>query len=107
MSPLTARVLISDCINILSISVGKPKLGPTRDLNVYLQGPMPGIRPMKVGQYKAVGSCDCYGLVRCSDAELVPIARCTTLSECQAVALSDYLQWSGLELAPQEATQEV
>ena len=105
MSPLKANVLISNYVNILSVSVGKPKLGPTRDLNIYLQGPMPGIKPALVSKYKAVGLPTGYGVMRCTDAE--PVGVCCTLAECQAVALSDYIQQAGLQLMPEESTQEV
>ena len=98
MSPLQANVVIDGFTHTLSISVGKPKLGPTRSLNVYLQGPMPGILPIKVDEYIAVGLPNCYGVARGDDVQLAPIATCATLSECQAVALSDYISRYNLEI---------
>lgn len=100
MSPLKANVLIDNYMNTISVTVGKPKLGPSRYLNVYLQGPMPGIRPTLVSQYLATGLVDCYGVMRYDDEGLIPIAKCATLAGCQAVALSDYIQQSGLEIVP-------
>lgn len=102
MSPLKIKVLISNCIHVVSVSVGKPTLGPSRTLNVYLQGPIPGIRPTKIGEYMATGLIDPYGLIRMCDDEAVPVAKCMTLAACQAVALSDYLQYAGLETVDED-----
>lgn len=102
MSPLKANVLMNDCINTISISVGKPMAGPSRKLNVYLEGVVSGIKPTKVGQYIATGLPNYYGLFRCFDSQMIPVAKCLTLAGCQAVALSDYLQEAGLELIPGE-----
>ena len=97
MSPLKAQVIIDECVNTISVSVSKPKLGVVRDLNVYLQGPISGVPSIKVGQYKVICMRDFYGVTRC-DTEPMQVVKCTTLKECQAVALSDYLQQADLEL---------
>lgn len=102
MSPLKAHVIINDCINTISISVGKPTYGPSRKLNVYLISELDGVKPTQIGQYVASGLVDSYGLVRCMDDELVPVARCLTLAGCQAAALSDFIRWSGLELVSED-----
>lgn len=102
MSPLKVKVLISDHIHVVSATVCKPTLGPSRMLNIYLQGPLPGIRPTKIGQYMAAGLVNSYGLIRMCGDEAVPVAECATLVACQAVALSDYLQYAGLETAEED-----
>lgn len=102
MSPLKANVLINDCINTISITVGKPTVGPSRKLNVYLLGQTDGIKPTKIGEYQATALINCYALVRCFGGELVPVGKCVTLAGCQAVALSDYIQQFGMELIPDE-----
>ena len=102
MSPLKAKVLIHDHECVLSVSVGGPGLGTTRKLNIYLEVDAPGIKPTKVCEYVATGLSNCYGLIRCQDSGLVPLTTCATLAGCQAVALSDYIQQSGVQLIPDE-----
>ena len=97
MSPLKADVIINDCVNTVSVSVGKPSTGPSRPINIYLEA-VPGCKPTKIGQYVATALFNCYGLVRCFDTELVPVAKCVTLAGCQATALADYLEWTGIQL---------
>lgn len=102
MSPLKIKVVINDCVNTLSITVGKPSLGPSRKLNVYLEGEVPEVKVM-VGQYIAIGLVDSYGLIRCFDDEgEILVGQCLTLAGCQALALSDYLHYAELDIVSSE-----
>lgn len=107
MSPLKANVIMNDATNVLSITVGKPNLLKMRNLNIYLSPCLSGVRRIKVSEYYAAKLVDCYGVLRQYGYNTTLVARCTTLAECQAVALSDYIQRAGLELVSEESTQEV
>ena len=107
MSPLKANVLINDLPHTIAVSVGKARLGLgwERILNIRIQSTTIDRKSPIIGKYKVVELYLGYGVVRCADC--VPIATCCTLAQCQAVALSDYIQQAGLELVPEESTQEV
>lgn len=107
MSPLKANVIMNNATNVLSITVGRPNLLKIRKLNIYLSPGLSGIRCIKVDEYYAAKLPDCYGVIRQHGYITTLVAKCTTLAECQAVALSDYIQRAGLELVSEESTQEV
>lgn len=102
MSPLKANVLINGCINTISMSVGNtPENSSSRRLTVYLVNSELGVKPIKLGEYvvaRVIGAAHKYHLFRWSDSQPTFLNSYSTLLECQVVALSDFIQISGLQL---------